>query len=169
MPIFSLSKTKFHADILGSESTRSFFFVSSSRRDDSKLTAPFFSLPVPVEQWGEDLSGDEVTWESKTDRRLLWRGRNTGGYFSTETPWRNSHRARLAKMVGFKMEDEVKVLPSPGNLAGVIEDGETLGNLTKEDRMGRLNEMMFDIGLAYEPIREFLSPFSSSRDLVYLD
>jgi len=65
-------------------------------------------------------------------------------------------------MVGFEMEDEVKVLPSPGSLAGVIEDGETLGNLTKEERMGRLNEMMFDIGLAYEPIREYFSPFSSS-------
>ncbi|KAL7408836.1 glycosyl transferase family 90-domain-containing protein [Mrakia frigida] len=125
MPIFSLSKTKFHADILG----------------------------IPVEQWGEDLPGDEVDWESKTDRRLLWRGRNTGGYFSTETPWRDSHRARLAKMVGFEMEDEVKVLPSPGNVAGVIENGETLGNLTREERMGRLNELMFDIGLAYEPIQ----------------
>lgn len=119
----------------------------------SALTLPPPS--VPVEQWGEDLSSDDVDWESKTDRRLLWRGRNTGGYFSTQTPWRDSHRARLAKMVGFGMEQEVEVLPSPGSIAGVIENGETLGNVTREEKMGRLNEMMFDIGLAYEPIREF--------------
>ena len=120
MPIFSLSKTKFHADILG----------------------------IPVEQWGEEKSADIVQWETKTDKRLLWRGRNTGGYFSTQTQWRNSHRARLARMVAFDLESEVEVLPSPG-----AAEGETLGNATIEERMGKLNQLMFDIGLAYDPVQ----------------
>lgn len=97
-----------------------------------------------------------IQWETKTDKRLLWRGRNTGAYFSKETQWRDSHRARLASMVDLDLETQVEVLPSP--LANdVVRDGETLANRTTEQTQGKLSEMMFDIGLAYDPIRESLS------------
>ncbi|KAK8850347.1 hypothetical protein IAR55_004265 [Kwoniella newhampshirensis] len=69
-PIFSLSKTKLHSDVLG----------------------------VPVEQWIDTKHLTDISWEDKTEDRLMWRGSNTGAYHSTETPWRISHRTRLLKM-----------------------------------------------------------------------
>lgn len=110
----------------------------------------FSSAIIAVEQWGEDLSREVTAWETKSDARLLWRGRNTGGYFSKETQWRNSHRARLTSMVSLNATDKVLVLPPPHNAA---ESQRSLKEAMKVQDRSRLNEVMFDIGLAYEPIR----------------
>lgn len=67
-PLFCLSKTKLHSDILG----------------------------VPTEQWSEYVP--DVPWEEKTQTKLLWRGSNTGSLFSASTPWRESHRIRLIQL-----------------------------------------------------------------------
>ncbi|WWD20528.1 hypothetical protein CI109_105004 [Kwoniella shandongensis] len=69
-PIFSLSKTSLHSDVLG----------------------------VPVEQWVNTDDLPDVPWEEKTEDKLMWRGSNTGAYHSAYTPWRASHRTRLVKM-----------------------------------------------------------------------
>lgn len=117
----------------------------------------------PVEQFAEEKTGIESLWTYKTDHRLLWRGRNTGGIFTTQTPWRKSHRARLASMVAFDLEGEVQVLPNPAGATGEgheeskaqqEEDMVMLANRTRSVVQGRINEMMLDVGLAYEPIRE---------------
>ncbi|GFZ52429.1 hypothetical protein JCM24511_10202 [Saitozyma sp. JCM 24511] len=68
-PLFVLSKTTLHADILG----------------------------VPVEQIVRNIQ--DVPWEEKFEERLLWRGSNTGTHFSRETTWRDTHRTRLIKLV----------------------------------------------------------------------
>nr|XP_018260022.1 uncharacterized protein I303_08094 [Kwoniella dejecticola CBS 10117]OBR82180.1 hypothetical protein I303_08094 [Kwoniella dejecticola CBS 10117] len=68
-PIFTLSKTALHADILG----------------------------VPVEQWTERNSVD-IPFEDKVINRLLWRGSNTGTEHDKGTPWRTSHRTRLISL-----------------------------------------------------------------------
>ncbi|WRT70499.1 uncharacterized protein IL334_007497 [Kwoniella shivajii] len=80
-PIFTLSKTNLHSDILG----------------------------VPVEQWVEDSSSssqDPVSsWENKQCDKLLWRGSNTGIVHSINTSWRNSHRTRLVSLTHYHDDD----------------------------------------------------------------
>lgn len=127
MPHFSLSKTHLHADILG----------------------------VPVEHWADIGQDDDVTgWEDKTDGRLLWRGQNTGGWFSKETEWRRTHRARLVRMARGDLEEEVEVLPSPGRTAQTEDYGnKTLEEMISVWSQAELNAMMLDVGLAYHPIR----------------
>ncbi|CDZ98128.1 Endoplasmic reticulum protein EP58, contains filamin rod domain and KDEL motif [Phaffia rhodozyma] len=83
MPIFSLSKTNLHSDI----------------------------LVIPIEQWGEDAGA--LHWNEKESSRVLWRGRNTGGMSSNHTPWRSSHRPRLARMGSYDLETTVEIIPSP--------------------------------------------------------
>lgn len=118
LPMFSLSKTSLHTDILG----------------------------IPVEQWLESTSDDVPAWSDKTNNRLLWRGRNTGGSFTKDVNWRNSHRARLTATSGDDVKARIGVLPAPGSVIG--EKDRSLGNATIERNMGRLNQAMMDIGLA---------------------
>lgn len=125
LPMFSLSKTNLHADILG----------------------------IPVEQWAETPPDAKTLWADKLDDRLLWRGRNTGGYSSKDVNWRSSHRARLAALGGDGMRGWAAVLPSPGSIASDAEPDQTLGNATIEHSLGQLNRAMLDVGLAYEPIQ----------------
>lgn len=122
LPLFSLSKTGLHADILG----------------------------IPVEQWLESASDDGATaWSEKTDDRLLWRGRNTGGVFSADVDWRSSHRARLTATSGDDVKGSFPVLPSPGEADG----SRTLANATLDRSLASLNRAMLDVGLAYDPIQ----------------
>lgn len=125
LPMFSLSKTNLHADILG----------------------------IPVEQWAEFPSEAATNWADKSDDRLLWRGRNTGGIFSKDVDWRSSHRARLAATSGDDARGWTAVLPAPGSLATDDASGRSLGNATLERSLGDLNREMLDVGLAYKPIQ----------------
>ncbi|KAK4686098.1 hypothetical protein P7C73_g4039, partial [Tremellales sp. Uapishka_1] len=94
-PIFSLSKTHLHADILG----------------------------VPVEQWVEDGYGASVPWEDKYESSALWRGSNTGAWFDANTSWRFSHRARLMRMATRDEDFGVRILPNPKSVKGRLRDG----------------------------------------------
>lgn len=80
-PVFSLSKTTLHSDILA----------------------------VPVEQWVEDLP--VVPWAERTSDKLLWRGSNTGMHYAKHTPWQNSHRIRAINLTRPDAEGFVDVLP----------------------------------------------------------
>jgi hypothetical protein len=69
LPIFSISKTTAHADMLS----------------------------TPYENWmSGDLT--HVNWEDKRDDRAMWRGSVTGGHWSEASPWRDSQRMRLVKL-----------------------------------------------------------------------
>ncbi|KAJ9105552.1 hypothetical protein QFC19_003534 [Naganishia cerealis] len=80
-PIFSLSKTSLHADILA----------------------------VPVEQWVEDLP--VMPWDKRTSNKLLWRGSNTGTYYAKDEPWMKSQRIRAVNLTRPDVEGYVNVLP----------------------------------------------------------
>ncbi|KAJ9096751.1 hypothetical protein QFC21_005021 [Naganishia friedmannii] len=80
-PIFSLSKTSLHADILA----------------------------VPVEQWIEDLP--VVPWDKRTSDKLLWRGSNTGTHYAKDKSWHNSQRVRAVNLTRPDAEGLVSVLP----------------------------------------------------------
>ncbi|WVR08430.1 hypothetical protein IAU60_005485 [Kwoniella sp. DSM 27419] len=135
-PIFTLSKTHLHSDILG----------------------------VPVEQWVEDIR--EVPWEEKSQDRLLWRGSNTGTHHTVNTPWRESHRTRLLKMTnhlpgttypGFVSDDgevdpgaevEVETLHPPRGTKGAkVSDGVSRWPL------GDMNEWFMDLAFTGVPIQ----------------
>lgn len=80
-PVFSLSKTSLHADILA----------------------------VPVEQWREDLP--VLPWPERTSDKLLWRGSNTGIHYAQDTPWRNSHRVRAINLTRPDATGSIDLLP----------------------------------------------------------
>ncbi|WVF68121.1 hypothetical protein IAT40_002884 [Kwoniella sp. CBS 6097] len=126
-PIFTLSKTGLHADILG----------------------------VPVEQWVDDIQ--EIPWDGKKYDQLLWRGSNTGIYHSTDTPWRGSHRTRLLKLTNIQVEqddgdnearEEVQILPPPrGMKSRTVE--KSLQSLKLTD----LNNRFMDLAFTGVPIQ----------------
>jgi hypothetical protein len=80
-PIFSLSKTSLHADILA----------------------------VPVEQWIEDRP--VVPWDKRTSNKLLWRGSNTGTHYAKNGDWQKSQRIRAVNLTRPDAEGSVSVLP----------------------------------------------------------
>ncbi|KAJ9114776.1 hypothetical protein QFC22_005652 [Naganishia vaughanmartiniae] len=80
-PIFSLSKTSLHADILA----------------------------VPVEQWIKDLP--VVPWNKRTSNKLLWRGSNTGTEYTKAINWQNSQRIRAVNLTRPDAEGFANVLP----------------------------------------------------------
>jgi hypothetical protein len=119
-PIFSLSKTNLHSDI----------------------------TVIPIEQWSDDPGAK--AWKDKTDNKLLWRGRNTGGYAAKNTPWRSAHRPRLAHMAFDNLKDPVEILPPP---TWVAPGSKKLKDVMLERPHGELNRDLMNVGLAYEPIQ----------------
>ncbi len=93
-PVFSLSKTSLHTDVLG----------------------------VPVEQWTDSMP-NAPAWRNKKDDRLMWRGSNTGTYHSQGTPWRVSHRTRLVGMAGWEASGDVDLMgpPTEGDARSIKE------------------------------------------------
>ena len=101
-PIFSLSKTELHADILG----------------------------VPTEFFVDDL--DSPPWGERTEERLLWRGSNTGAWFDASTTWRSSHRVRLLRLANrgdTEGGEGLNILAAPKRMRGqtISESSENLG------------------------------------------
>jgi hypothetical protein len=80
-PIFSLSKTSLHADI----------------------------LTVPVEQWIDDLP--VVPWDKRTSNKLLWRGSNTGTQYKNNGSWQKSQRIRAINLTRPDAHGSIDVLP----------------------------------------------------------
>lgn len=141
LPTFSLSKTSLHTDVLG----------------------------VPMEQWMEDLP--TIDWEARRQDRLLWRGSNTGAWYSDEIDWRRTHRVRLVELAGGG-DEIVDVIPPP--LWGKHDDDQEMddeGDEEDDDAMaskgrrktigegmraltrGAVEGKMLDIAFAGEPLR----------------
>lgn len=118
-PIFSLSKTTVNTDILG----------------------------VPTEQYQDH--PEYVPWAEKTNESLVWRGSNTGAWYSTSTTWRQSHRTRLVMSSSRDADGEVDLLPAPkSKVPGSLEDA-----LLSTSRSW-LNAKYLDVAFTGDPIRE---------------
>ncbi|WVF68637.1 hypothetical protein IAT40_003407 [Kwoniella sp. CBS 6097] len=143
-PIFSLSKTESHSDVLG----------------------------VPLEQWvdvnANDGSGSgsvsvkQVSWDKKRHDRLLWRGSNTGMHYAIDTPWRGSQRTRLIKLANrkstgdgahaAKANEKIQVhVLSPGK--GVNSQTGTMEESMWSANVADLNARFMDIGFTGSPIQ----------------
>jgi hypothetical protein len=120
-PIWTLSKTSLHTDILA----------------------------VPVEQWVERVEWHP--WEEKNQTRLLWRGTNTGMWYSDEKDWKDSHRIRLMKAFGSKAEAESENIRPP------IQSGNrkmTLKEAYDKQPINDLATKILDISFTNKPLRE---------------
>ena len=128
IPIFSLSKTSLHSDILG----------------------------VPTEQWVDDMRS--VPWSERDQEKLLWRGSNTGAFYDKTTTWRTSHRVRLLRLanrawsIGQHEEDGITLLPAPK-----VMKGQTLSRLSKTIPWGEANRLYMDVAFTGTPLRMYLS------------
>lgn len=113
-PVFSLSKTTLHSDILA----------------------------VPVEQWVEDLA--VVPWAERTSDKLLWRGSNTGMHYAKDTPWRTSHRIRAINITRPDAEGFVDVLPPASQRHDNSELlGESVAHLALADLNKKMFDVAF--------------------------
>lgn len=130
IPLFSLSKTTMHADILG----------------------------VPVEQWTDKIP--TVSWEDKSEETLLWRGSNTGTHYSEEFPWRDSHRTRLVQLAnalgGKAGQAQLEVLPAwkGPNSPSDAKKAPALDKGIIRMARRRANQDWMDIKFAGKPIRK---------------
>jgi hypothetical protein len=92
-PLFVLSKTTLHSDILG----------------------------VPVEQLVRGMR--DVPWEEKYEDRLLWKGSNTGTYYWKGTSWRDTQRTRLLKLTNDVQGEVEMLSPPKGMNGRPISQG----------------------------------------------
>lgn len=135
IPLFSLSKTSIHADILG----------------------------VPVEQWTDHRPN--IAWRDRTEDALLWRGSSTGTDYSEAFPWRNTHRTRLVQLAntveGRIARGLLDVLPlCKGEIPSAKKRNSTrtLRNGLAQIGVRRANQDWLDIKFTGNPIRESASP-----------
>ncbi|GFZ52387.1 hypothetical protein JCM24511_10160 [Saitozyma sp. JCM 24511] len=91
-PLFVLSKTTLHADILG----------------------------VSVEQVVEGMR--DVPWEEKREEKVMWRGRTTGIVYSKGAPWRTTQRPRLIKLANDNQGEVEILGPSKGMRGRTVEE-----------------------------------------------
>ncbi|KAL7425261.1 hypothetical protein Q5752_000949 [Cryptotrichosporon argae] len=117
VPLFSLSKTTLHADVLG----------------------------APTEHWVADLP--LVDWDARTHDALLWRGSNTGAYFSAATTWRASHRARLVRLAAASHGNET-ILPAPR-----LMRGQTIKDMAFVIPRAQANAHAMDIKFTNKPLQ----------------
>ena len=121
-----------------------------------------------MEQWTEDLP--TIEWERRTKDKLLWRGSNTGAFYSEEIDWRRTHRVRLVEFArgGDEMVD---VIPPP-RWGRTDDDQEREDDEDDDDDLmahkrrktikqamrvltkDAIERKMLDIAFAGEPIRE---------------
>ncbi|GMK54891.1 hypothetical protein CspeluHIS016_0114770 [Cutaneotrichosporon spelunceum] len=115
---FVISKTSMHADVLG----------------------------IPPEMVTENVA--LVPWSEKLHNRLLWRGHNTGAFYSSRMPWRDSHRLRLIELGG-KAEGSANVLAPPGRMNGK----KMVGKAAMKQDVGEANPAYFDMAFTGHPIQ----------------
>lgn len=129
IPVFSLSKTTMHADILG----------------------------VPTEQ--VEVNGELIPWEQRTQDALLWRGRTTGPWHKRKNDWRSTQRTRLVKMSNGRgwtrtHKDEadsvVHMLP-PSSVVG----RSTLDQSAVAEEWEKVNSHYMDVAFTGSVIRKF--------------
>ncbi|BEJ11490.1 hypothetical protein CspHIS471_0109120 [Cutaneotrichosporon sp. HIS471] len=114
---FAISKTWLHADVLG----------------------------IPPEMVADNVT--LVPWSGKVQNRLLWRGANTGMYYSSGMEWRDSHRVRLMEL-GDEAEGTANVLAPPGRM-----EGRSVGKSAMAQDVGLANTAHFDMAFVDAPIQ----------------
>ncbi|KAG9026633.1 Glycosyltransferase Family 90 domain containing protein [Tulasnella sp. JGI-2019a] len=92
---------------IASETLHPFFTTRTSRLHSDILIAT-------NESWVDNIEGDR-DWDDKTDERLVWRGRTTGGHSNEQNYWRLSQGARLVELTN-RREGEVDVIRSPSGV-----------------------------------------------------
>ena len=146
-PVFSLSKTALHADIVGVPDEKWALDTGSEGID---LDAQG-NVVIDLDRTG-GVPPTYIPWDWKTEDKVLWRGTNTGSLYRKDAePWWNSHRIRLVRMAN-SLEGEQEVLPRPSEM----EEGLSVGQLThmidKEELRGAEGGM--DIQFAGQVLRE---------------
>ncbi|BEI95985.1 hypothetical protein CcaverHIS631_0109340 [Cutaneotrichosporon cavernicola] len=114
---FAISKTWLHADVLG----------------------------IPPEMVADNVT--LIPWSRKVQNRLLWRGANTGMYYSSGMEWRDSHRVRLMEL-GDEAEGTANILAPPGRM-----EGRSVGKSAMEQNVGLANTAHFDMAFVDAPIQ----------------
>lgn len=144
-PLFALSKTHLHADILG----------------------------IPFEHWVNASAETHVPFEEKKSDKLLWRGSNTGGYYSASTPWRRTHRVRAVKLANALDEEEMRLLPGGEGMEGQprTKGGKGKKHPSLEERSqvvdrGLVNVRWMDIAFTGFPLREYRLSVLAAQALV---
>lgn len=113
LPVFSLSKTSLHADILA---------VAVEQR----------SKEHPVTPWAE----------RKSDK-LLWRGSNTGTHYAKNTPWQQSHRIRAVNLTRHNAAGTVNVLPSTSDFDEKTLLAEAVSSLSAGEFNSKIFDVSF--------------------------
>lgn len=111
----------------------------------SMCTTPLHSdiRTIPIEQFTDDVEPDPV-WADKPDDRVLWRGSNTGIWFSDKTAWNISQRSRLVKLANQKQGVRSVLRP--------LEPERAVGGPV-EERAAQLNARLMDVAFAGDPIQ----------------
>lgn len=116
---FAISKTSLHSDVLG----------------------------IPPELVSDSDAVALVPWSQKTETRLLWRGSNTGMFYSSAHPWRESHRVRLLNLGDPEVTSRVSVLSPPGLMRGTISQSARVQDTQ------RTNSRLFNMAFVGHPIQ----------------
>ncbi|KAL0959264.1 hypothetical protein HGRIS_014535 [Hohenbuehelia grisea] len=137
IPAFSYSPTTLHSDIM---------------------------IPT-LRAWVEDanISRVDLPWEDKHDKRLHWRGSNTGIWHAEGKRWRESQRDRLVQWANSDMNHNITVLlPFPGAeededdeidpLAGAQAHLSQSGHIAHIPKSVSFPEMM-DVAFAAQPVQ----------------
>ncbi|KIJ63998.1 glycosyltransferase family 90 protein [Hydnomerulius pinastri MD-312] len=100
---------------------------------------------TPTLSWVDDIPRrDDPKFEDKADRRLLWRGAETGIRHDHTKEWRLSHRDRLVAWAN-ELNGTTRVLRSPVSETERVGSGEDI-------QMSSLNPAMLDIAFAGQPL-----------------
>lgn len=93
---------------------------------------------IITEQWEDNIPEDRP-FSERTDSRLVWRGQTSGPqYWSTQWPWKSSHRARLHLLA---QEEE-------GSREIILADAEKEDVMQKVEIPNRvLNAAFLDVGM----------------------
>ncbi|KAJ7601127.1 glycosyl transferase family 90-domain-containing protein [Mycena floridula] len=100
-------------------------------------------IPTPY-QWLDDISSwENPGWTHQTDKRLLWRGINTGIFYAEDTRWLKSHRTALVEQTN-DLNGTVNLLISPTTALEPIGQPRTVSKSV-------LNSALFDVAFAPQP------------------
>jgi hypothetical protein len=117
IPLFSLSKTALHADIVGVPDEKwasDTGAVGIEMGDDGKVT-------IDLDKSGGVLP-TYMPWGWKSHDHIMWRGTNTGSLYRKDAePWWNSHRIRLVRMAN-SVDSKLETLSRPSEM----QEGQTV-------------------------------------------
>ena len=146
IPLFSLSKTALHADIVGVPDEKwaaDTGTVGIEMGDDGQVT-------IDLDRSGGVLP-TYMPWGWKSKDQVMWRGTNTGSLYRKDAePWWNSHRIRLVRMAN-AVDGSAETLPTPSEM----QEGQTLKAGLKQREGGDLRGERggMDIQFAGAPLR----------------